>query len=782
MRRFAPSILAALGVLLGLSLAWPLPPTVTPSGAVLSIRVTDREGELLREFRPDGRGRPVPLRAVSPDVVTALVATEDRSFWRHPGVDPLAVARAAWHRATGGPRSGASTLTMQVARALRGKTDRGLADKLAEAHLALRLELRLTKRDILALWLNRVPFGNGTHGIEAAARLYFGKGARDLTTAEAAFLVGLPQSPSRYDPFRHPERARARQRRVLAAMEQTGRITAAERARLAALPLALATPDRSFRAPHFVEWVLSGTNGTPAEVRTTLDAALQAEAERIVRAHLAVLDASVTAAAAVVLDNRTGDVLAYVGSPDYWDARGGQNDGVRMLRQPGSTVKPFTYGLALASGRYTPASILPDLDVQILEAGGAFSPENYDRRFHGPVPLRQALASSYNVPAVAVARELGAEALLRAYRQAGLTSLHRPADHYGVGLTLGNGEVSLLELARAYAGLARGGSLPAVRSVAWQRSGAGDTLRTADAPASPNGLAPAVTYLLTDILSDPEARAPGFGRGGPLELPFPAAVKTGTSKDYRDNWAVGTTPTHTVAVWAGNFDGSPMRWVSGVSGAGPILHTLLRTLGSGGDFARPAGIVEAVVCPQSGLRPGAYCPSRSREVFLAGTVPTDTCAVHRRVALDRRSGLLADADTPPDAVDDRLFTVYAPAYHDWMRAHGLPFPPSVSRAEVEAADGALVYSDRLRVQYPASGTVFHLDPVLRADFQRVTLRGAADADVLDLGWWIDGERLSGDPGAASWALAPGRHRIELRGIGPDGRRLRSRPADVVVRS
>ena len=200
------------------------------------------------------------------------------------------------------------------------------------------------------------------------------------------------------------------------------------------------------------------------------------------------------------------------------------------------------------------------------------------------------------------------------------------------------GEVSLLELARAYAGLARGGTLPAVRSVAWQRSGAGDTLRTADAPASPNGLAPAVTYLLTDILSDPEARAPGFGRGGPLELPFPAAVKTGTSKDYRDNWAVGTTPTHTVAVWAGNFDGSPMRWVSGVSGAGPILHTLLRTLGSGGDFARPAGIVEAVVCPQSGLRPGAYCPSRSREVFLAGTVPTDTCAVHRRVALDRRIG------------------------------------------------------------------------------------------------------------------------------------------------
>ena len=460
MRPRAPVFLLVGGLLALLSLAWPLPPAVASDGAVVSVRVTDREGGLLREIRPDGRGQLVPLDAVGPEVAAALVATEDRWFWRHPGVNPLAIARAAWHRATGGPRSGGSTLTMQVARALRGKMDRGLADKLAEAHLAVRLELRLTKREILALWLNRVPFGNGTHGVEAAARLYFGKGARDLTTAEAAFLVGLPQSPSRYDPFRHPERARARQRRVLGAMAREGRITAAERDRLTALPLALTAPDRSFRAPHFVEWVVSETEGTPAEVRTTLDAALQAEAERIVRAHLAVLDASVTAAAAVVLDNRTGDVLAYVGSPDFWDARGGQNDGVRMLRQPGSTMKPFTYGLALASGRYTPASILPDLDVQILEAGGAFSPENYDRRFHGPVPLRQALASSYNVPAVVVAREFGAEALLRAYRQAGLTSLRRPADHYGVGLTLGNGEVALLELARAYAGLGRGGTLP----------------------------------------------------------------------------------------------------------------------------------------------------------------------------------------------------------------------------------------------------------------------------------------------------------------------------------
>ncbi len=777
---FAPTVAAAF-LAFGLSLAWPLPERAAPAGAVVSVRVTDRDGRLLREVRPDGSGRPVPLAAVSPDVVAALVATEDRFFYRHPGVNPLAIGRAAWQNARGPVHSGGSTLTMQVARALRGRTDRGLGDTLAEAHLALRLELRLTKREILALWLNRVPFGGGTHGIESAAQLYFGKGARDLTTAEAAYLVGLPQSPSRYDPFRYPERAKARQRRVLDAMAHEKLISAAERTRLDALPLPLASPDRAFRAPHFVEWVLRETDGTPAEIRTTLDAGLQAETERIVRAHLAVLDPSVTAAAAVVLDNRTGAVLAYVGSPDYWEAHGGQNDGVRMLRQPGSALKPFTYGLALASGRYSPATILPDLDLQILEAGGAFSPENYDRRFHGPVPVRQALANSYNVPAVVLARELGPEALLRAYRQAGLTTLTQPAAHYGVGLTLGNGEVRLLDLARAYAGLGRGGLRPSVRAVEWVRSAGGDTLRVPIAPAEPTGISPAVAYLLTDILSDPEARAPAFGRGGPLELPFPTAVKTGTSKDYRDNWAVGTTPAHTVAVWTGNFDGSPMRWVSGVSGAGPILNALFRTLGPGGDFARPAGIVAAVVCPESGLRPGASCPSRRREIFLAGTVPTDTCTVHRRIALDRRTGLLADADTPADFVDDRLFTVYAPAYHDWMRAHGLQLPPSVSYAAVASSD-SLVYSDRLRVQYPASGTVYQIDPVLRSAFQRITLRGAADADVLDLGWWVDGERLPGYVSTVAWALVPGHHRIELRGISPDGQRLRSRPAEVVVRS
>ena len=775
------ALAAACGAaVLAASLAWPLPPEAAP-GARASVRVTDRAGGLLRELQPDGTGPTVALADVSPDVVAALVAVEDRRFYAHGGVDVRALVRAAAQNAAAGEvTSGGSTLTMQVARALRGRTARAtLADKLAEAHLAVRLDLRRSKREVLALWLNRVPFGNRAVGIEAAAQTYFAKSARDLTVPEAALLVGLPQRPSALDPFRHPARAKRRQRTVLAALEREGRVTAEERAALDATPLRVVRPRTTFRAPHLVERVRRGLPDGAVEVRTTLAPALQREAETVVASHLRGLaDASVTAAAAVVLDNATGAVLAYVGSPDFWDdAASGQVDGAAALRQPGSALKPFTYALALETDRYTTGTLIADLDLQVIEAGGAFSPENYDRTFHGPVPLRQALASSYNVPAVRVVQDVGPEALLALLRRAGL-GLPRSAEHYGVGLTLGNGEVRLLDLARAYAAIARGGSLPPVQTVRWVRTASGDTLRPAVPPATDVGISPGTAYLLADVLSDAEARAPGFGRGGPLELPFPTAVKTGTSKDYRDNWAVGFTPRHTIAVWVGNADGSPMHWVSGTRGAGPIFNALAREVGSGGAFARPAGIAEETVCAVSGHRPGAACPARRRTAVRRGTV-RDTCSVHRQVALDARTGLLAEASTPRERVEHRTFVVYPAEYHAWMRERGLPLPPSAT-ARVAARAGVR-YSDRLRITYPETGTAFVVDPVLRAEYQRVRLKGWADADLLDVRWLVDGAPIEGGLDGADWTLSPGRHTVELRAVTRSGQRLRSRPSTIAVR-
>ena len=772
-----PTVLAA-------SLAWPV--DLERQEPARSVRVTDRDGGLLREIREGGRGRPVHLEAISPAVIEALIATEDRHFYRHPGVNPLALLRAAWMNTKAGRVvSGGSTITMQVARVLRGRQGASLVDKLAEMHLALRLELRLSKEEILALWLEHVPFGNETYGIEAAARLYFGKAAKDLTTSEAAFLVGLPQSPSRYNPFRHIERAQARQRRVLQAMERNGVLQTSERQRLEKLPVDLAEPEATFRAPLLTSTIAASLSagGDVVDVRTTLDGALQQTVERLAKGHLERLrDASVTNAAVLVLDNTTGEVLAYVGSVNFWDVRaGGQNDGVRMRRQPGSALKPFTYAHALATRRYTTASILPDLPLQVLEAGGAFSPANYDNAYHGPVALREALANSYNVPAVRLAREIGPGALLGMLRQSGFASLDKPAQHYGVGLTLGSGEVTLWELARAYAGLARGGTLPDVHAERWRRTAQGDTLRPASASIQPSGISPQVAYLITDVLRDPEARAAAFGRGGPLELPFPCAVKTGTSKDYRDNWTVGYTPRHTVAVWVGNFDGAPMRWVSGVTGAGPLFHAVMRALGPSGDFTRPAGLAEATICPASGKRLGTFCSARQQRLFLDGTAPTDTCDVHQRFRLDRRTGRHAGAATPPEAVEEKTFAVYPPAYHAWMREHGWPLPPTVRQEDlVEASPSEPAITDRLQVQYPESGTAFRVDPVLRSAYQKIHLSGSAAEDLLDVHWRVDGRRLVGGYQGAALPLEPGTHRIELWAVDEHGHPLRSRTAVVKV--
>lgn len=771
---------AGLFLVVGLlSVAWPPAAQLLVEQAVVSIQVTDASGTLLREARRDGRSHPVPLDQVHPAAIAALIATEDRHFYRHPGINPLALGRALWANMRAGEVvSGGSTITMQVARALRQRKQRGLGDKLNEMHLALRLELWLTKAEILALWLNRVPFGNRTLGIEAAAQRYFGKSAQDLTQAEATFLIGLPQSPSRYDPFRHPERARARQQRVLAALVATDLLSPAEAAHLGALPLALRAPDPAFQAPHLVDFLLTSTQeSTPlAEIRTTLDASLQQAVASLAQGHLRWLEAEgVGQAAAVVVENATGAVRAYLGSADYWDARsGGQNDGVRMLRQPGSALKPFTYARALQSGHFTTASVLPDIETPFPEGGGAFAPQNYDQRYHGPVPLRTALACSYNVPAVYVARAIGPTHLLQTLHDAGFSSLTRPAAHYGLGLTLGNGEVQLLELARAYAGLARGGSLPPLHTTQWHRTASGDTLHLPRSLPVDMGLTPQTTYLITDILRDPEAREPAFGRGGPLELPFPAATKTGTSKDYRDNWAIGYTPAHTVAVWVGNFDGEPMKWVSGVTGAGTLMKAILLELGSGGPFHQPPGLERTTICPASGLLPNAHCPDPRPELFLTGTAPTDTGDVHQLIAIDTRTGQRASTDTPPEAIDERSYRVYPPRYHGWMQENGLPIPPPLLTPTVPTS-AAIAFSARLHVQYPEDGSIFQIDPILRPPFQRLHFRGAAEDGLADIRWWLDDQPLPGDLHATAWQLAVGSHTLELRATDGMGQPLRSSP-------
>ena len=467
--RVAPAL--ALVAVAG-AVAWvrfgPLPPDLIESASRPSTVIVDRHGLPLYEALSGDGTRHLGLSGdrLPPALVNATLAAEDRRFWSHPGVDVRAVARALRQNlAERRVVEGGSTISQQVAKLLLDRREpgrrRSVRAKIQEAVLALRLEHRLDKREILALYLNLASFANQIMGVERASRAYFGVEASMLTPAQAAFLAGLPQRPSRFNPARNAALALSRQRAVLKRMERFGLLTPAQTREALAERLAVASQQLPFLAPHFVEMVLASTpEPRPSRIVTTIDGGLQRDVVGIIASHRAALERhGATNVAVVVLDNRRGEWLAWEGSGDFLDAEGGgQINGAATPRQPGSTLKPFTYALAFEQGT-TPATVLPDIPSHFptAEDGVLYSPRNYDGRYRGPLLARRALAGSENVPAVALASRLGVPQILRLLTRAGITTLDRTPAYYGLGLTLGNAEVRLDELVGAYAALARGG-------------------------------------------------------------------------------------------------------------------------------------------------------------------------------------------------------------------------------------------------------------------------------------------------------------------------------------
>ena len=729
----------------------PLPPGLLDERDRPSTVVVDRAGVPLYEARAgDGtRGRRIAADALPPLVVAATLAAEDRRFWSHPGVDPIAVARALTRnlreRRTA---EGGSTITQQVVKLLRNRDDprrpRGLREKAREAVLALRLEHRLSKAEILALYLNLASYGNQIAGAERASRAYFGVSAGMLTPAQAAFLAALPQRPSGFNPYRDPAAAAPRQHAILAQMRASGAITPAQFDDARGERLALGREGAPFTAPHFVEMVLAAAGAArPPRIETTLDAGLQAEVQGIIASHRPMLRRHGAANVAVaVLHNATGEWLAWEGSGDYFDTTsGGTINGVTAARQPGSALKPFTYALAFEEG-FTPASVLADLPSSFPTAdpGVVYRPRNYDGLYRGPMLARRALAGSENVPAVALAAELGVPKVLRFLQRAGLTTFDRTASHYGLGVTLGNAEVRLDELVAAYAALARGGE--------WIQPA---FLRGSAVRERRRLVAPRTAFWITDILADAEAREYVFGRGGSLELPFPAAVKTGTSQAYHDNWTVGYTRAVTVGVWVGNFDRTPLRNSSGVTGAAPIFHAVMlaaqaRAAGSGGDIvARPPDAVRREICGLSGQLAHAWCPTKHHE-WLDGAAAPLPCSWHH-------------------FGDEGLLTIYPPQYRAWAERHDPASRAAApARSEMRAARaGAAPGAASLTIASPADGATYLIDPTLRREFQTLALRAVAERPVR-VRWTIGGREIAtaSSQNAVEWTLTPGRHTIAAR--------------------
>ncbi len=787
--------------------------------AAPSSRVLDRNGRLLYEvIDPNGGGHtPVALSQIPAACQMATIAVEDANYFRHPGVDVSGVLRALWINLRGGEMlAGGSTITQQVARNLlldpEEAVERTLIRKLRESILAWRLAKAYTKDEVLALYLNQTYYGSLAYGIEAAARAFFGKSAAALDLAECAMLAGLPQAPALFDPLRNPSASKGKQALVLDLMAALSSplITPEEAERAKKEVLVFAAAAFPIQAPHFVTYVWDqlgdrlGTDVVRAGglvVTTTLDLELQRSAERILDRHLARLQAPAAGYASrpgrnvhngglVALDIRTGEVLVMVGSPDYFDARiDGAVNAALAPRQPGSAIKPFTYAAAFSlTEPWTPATVLLDVRTAFpTREGDPYVPLNYDRTFHGPVSIRQALACSYNIPAVKTLQHVGLEKLVKLAGDLGLSTL-QDADRFGLALTLGGGEVRLLELTAAFGALGNGGFR--IEPITVQRV-TGDGVSLIEPPLLDKlpVLDPRVAWLITDILSDDAARAPSFGRGSVLQLSRPAAVKTGTTTDWRDNWTVGYTPELATGVWVGNADNSPMGQVSGISGAGPIWRDFMETALLGRPefgFPRPAGLVQAEVCATSGKLPTEFCPHRTIEWFLEGTIPTELDDWHQLFRLDSATGLLADEDTPPERVVERVYLVLPPEAQRWAREQaGLPSapPPAALQTDGPVTGTAGELSAPLALASPDNGVVYHLSSAVPVAQQKIRLAAVAQLALVRVTLLLNDQAeadFSAPPYELFWILRPGEHRLVAIGWTADGQEIQSEPVDFSV--
>jgi penicillin-binding protein 1C len=663
--------------------------------------IVDRHGDLIQTLPlGDGLMREFAVLPEMPvSVVNVFQMSEDERFFGHAGVDPTGVIRAAVQNSRAGDIvSGGSTISMQLARMVRPHSG-GITGKMREVAGAVRLEARLPKSAILELWLNRLPFGFQVEGVTSAARAFFGVAADQLSTEQVLLLAVIPRRPAQFNPVTQPEAAAEAAIRL---SERIGVKADPNRIRSAALRAgadaraADASPVQSRpEAPHFVRFVAGQvadarlTGGVP--VQTTLDLAVQHALEASIRARvIASSRFRIGNGAGIVVDNRTAGILAYVGSADFADSENaGQIDGIRILRQPGSTLKPFLYALALENG-FNAASILPDIPAE-FGAREIYVPVNFNRRYNGPVRLRTALASSLNVPAVYMVERLGVSAFASYLISLGFTSLERQSDSVGTGIALGNAEVSLMELARAFSVFARDGVL---MPLSWELD------PPAPAPDNHVVMRQSTAGIIRSILSDDLARVPGFGSRSVLDAGFEAIIKTGTSNQFNNIWAVGSSADITVAVWMGNFGGETVIGAPGSSlPAAVVIETLALFTDPGAGLPEPADVHRIDICATSGLRSTQNCPAVLSELFSAGTRP-EFCNWH----------------TSPHAP-----VRYPPEFQSW--AHERDYLRQGSAPDMTGS---------IEIVRPANGAVFYFDPTVPATSQAVRVEVIGGAGEIQL--------------------------------------------------
>lgn len=712
----------------------------------ISTFVLDRDGNILRAFpgANDTWMLWVGRERISPFLRQATVAVEDERFESHPGVDPIAVVRAAGSNiANGRTVSGASTIPMQVMRLLEDRP-RTFDSKIVESFRALQLNGLLGKDEIMEWYLNLAPYGGNVVGVEAAALTYFQKHAVDLTLAEAALLAGLPQSPSKLRPDLYPERTIRRRNHVLKRMRECGFIDDETLAAAREEPVAVSRKPFPFEAPHLAQFARE-RNPNAKVLQTTIDRRIQRTCSAILREGVDRLrPGGVTNGAVVVIENRTAEVLSLVGSRDFHALEDeGEVNGAVAPRSPGSALKPFTYALAFEQGLCTPGTILADVPAFFKD----FEPENFDRVCRGPVTAREALATSLNLPAVTLLQEAGQASLHALLRESGIATLTKGADHYGLALTLGSTEVTLLDLTNSYAALARLGVHRPCR------------LLRDDPPGEERRiLSEGASYLVADILSD----ADGAGRRALISGANPPKVawKTGTSYGRRDAWTIAYTPDYTVGVWIGNFSGKPSAELVGIRAAAPVAAGIIEQLYGNRPiswYRMPDQVGSRTVCAVSGRPAGDNCPTTTTDLFIRGRSGDRPCSVHEIAMIDRKTGTrLCRHCADGRAFDVRSVESWPAPLAAWFRQYD--GSRVLSPRHFPGCAGGSPVAAPPRILSPADGESYVFLSEIGGN-QKLLLQARSDSDRLY--WFVDGDLFTSSDVAdrTFWALQRGRHTI-----------------------
>ena len=606
-----------------------------------TTKIFDRNGNLLYQIFANQNRTPIKLSSVPESLKIATIAIEDRDFYHHKGYDVRAILRAAKETFINKKVQGGSTITQQLIKNALLTPDVSIKRKIKEIILAFWAEKIYTKDQILEMYFNQVPYGGTAWGVETAAETYFGKTVLELNLAESALLAGLPAAPSTYSPFgSHPELTKTRQAEVLRRMTEDGYITSQQAEEAKNTSLIFAKPVTEIKAPHFVLYVkdlLVKRYGSRIveqgglRVETTLDLSTQEKAQEIVSNEIEKLDSlHVGNGAVLVVNPKTGEIMAMVGSRNYFDiTRDGNVNVTLALRQPGSAIKPVNYAAAFEKG-FTAATILDDSPVVYSTAGQPpYAPVNYDGKFHGRMLLRYAFANSYNVPAVKTLAAIGIPSMIEIGKRMGITAWDE-TNRFGLSLTLGGGEVTMLDITKAYGTLANSGKKVELNPILKVTDYKGTVLQDFTKPNENQAISPEIAFILSDILADNNARTNAFGPNSQLVIKdHTVSVKTGTTNDKRDNWTIGYTPSILTAVWVGNNDNSPMNQelTSGVTGAAPIWNKIMtELLKSKPDekIVKPEGVIAVQICSVNGLLPCKECPTKT-EYFIKGTEPRTAC-------------------------------------------------------------------------------------------------------------------------------------------------------------